>query len=158
MAKIRDWIDAILASKVTVVAMVILALVYFISRIDSFEELFVTLASCLIAAIAIGFINMRHQTRPIAIGLVARLHHCARRYGGCRYSDVNAPASLRRLADGLCRRPGFDWVYNSRPRDIGTNYVGKERTVVLNPLKQRRISYLPYLRRRRPRRCSQGRQ
>ena len=63
MAKIRDWIDAILASKVTVVAMVILALVYFISRIDSFEELFVTLSSCLIAAIAIGFINMRRTKR-----------------------------------------------------------------------------------------------
>lgn len=44
------------------------------------------------------------------------------------------------------------------PDDIGTNYVGKERTVVLNPLKQRRISYLPCLRRRRPRRYSQGRQ
>ena len=63
MAKIRDWIDAIVASKVTMVAMVILALVYFISRIDSFEELFVTLAAGLVGGIAVGLINMRRTKR-----------------------------------------------------------------------------------------------
>ena len=63
MVKIRNWIDAILSSKVAVSAIVILGLVYFISRIDSFEELFVTLASALVGGIAGGLINMRRTKR-----------------------------------------------------------------------------------------------
>ena len=63
MAKTREWMDAIMRSKVGASAMVILSLVYLIPRIDSFDELFITLASCLVGAIAVGLIDRRRTKR-----------------------------------------------------------------------------------------------
>ena len=60
MAKARDWIAAIWASKVFASTLKILGLLFVISRIDwSFEYVYLALVACLIGAIVIGLVNKR---------------------------------------------------------------------------------------------------
>ena len=60
MAKTRDWIAAIWASKVVASTLKILGLLLLISRIDwSFEYVYFALMACLIGAIVIGLVNKR---------------------------------------------------------------------------------------------------